>query len=508
MGGLQRTFQSPRPPTDRQPPAADHKAAAGSRRSVGASAASPGADQRYRRAVKAYEQGAWDEVIDLLVPITSPNNEMRTLLAAARWQIALARQQARRPAASAPAANAPAHSGRSRWALNGLIAANLVIYVAIIFIVYFIWQRGSFLIPGLAAQAAHEDPLLGQAQAAITAEDWDTAVTVLRAYLDLHPGQVEPQTKLAYANEQRRRAALFTQATGYFDRKRYDQALETLRRLQATAPDFKPKEVASYVCKSIAQQTHAQVAAAQAAADKLLPLRTALAQSASECPGDPAMSQARRLLDLFIAGLEASQLKHWEDARGFFREIYAADPDYAAGIVAQRLYQAHAALGLAYVNQSQWPAALEEFNQALALGIPDTLGVTQLRAQALAGAIATATPTATSSPTPTPLPTATPTPAPTRTPRPRAVYARTPTPVPASPAEIPAPEPSLTPSPVPPREEARSAGGSSQKQPSATAPPTQPAPTSTQPPPTAPPPPPTAAPTPEPPDRPPTPKPR
>jgi len=365
------------------------------------------ADQLYRRALKAYENGQWNEVLDLLSPTPKPTDEMRALLAAARWQIALARLNSRQSVKSASPSTAKQSKtqntpGRSHQALNGLIVANLMIYAVILFIVYFIWQHGSLALPplpGMPVQASTEDSLLLQAESAMRTEDWDTAISAFRRYLDQHPDQVEVQTKLAYVTEQRRRAALFTQAIGYYERKRPDQALETFRRLQATAPDYKPQVVTSYVCKSVVQQVRNQVATAQTAVEQLLPLRATLSLSLSECQDDPAFGQARRMLDLYIAGLEASELKHWEDARNFWRELYAADPNYAGGLIAHQLYRAYAAVGLIHFGQSKWPAALEEFNQALSLGVPDSLGVTRYRAQALAQAIPTVTPTLTASPT-------------------------------------------------------------------------------------------------------------
>lgn len=457
--------------------------------------AGSGQEATYRRALERYKQGAWNEVIDLLVDVDEKSDDMRSLLAAARWQVALARakQKSGAKTEAAPDVQGAQPTLRRRlssWATRGLVAANLLTYGVLISAVLVIWQSGG--LPSLtvfhdAATPSQKQSLLNRAETAIAAKDWDSAIRSLETLLANQPDNVEAQDRLAFAREQRRLESLFAQAQGYYSRQRWDEALASFQALQTSAPDFRADQVAGYVCQTYIKKVRSQIVEAQNDIEQLLPLQAKLKEYADECGRDDAFAVERELLGLYVAGLEAAQLGQWTEAIGFFLQIRESRPDYAAGQAARRLYAAHVNKGQDLAGQGRWSEALNEYNAALALGVPDVMGAIDLRM----GAVATLS-----------APTLTPTPEPTAV-LVRAMSTLSPTPVTPTPTvNTPSPTPMTIPSATP----TTSTGGVivSQPRPTATPSPT-PIPTSTSipwspppeaEPPTPPPPPPTATPVP------------
>ncbi|MFQ5342988.1 MAG: tetratricopeptide repeat protein [Anaerolineae bacterium] len=427
-------------------------------------------DALYGRALELYQQGAWGQVIDLLIEVEEKSDDMRSLLAAARWQVALARakQRAQTQAQAAPDQRARGWSRlRSRVMPAVLVTANLLIYGVLVFGILVAWQgRSLTAFSALATTPPRESPLLGQAEAAVAVQDWDNAISTLKALLKSQPDNVEARTQLALATEQRRLESLFAQAEGYYNRRLWDQAIASFQNLRASAPDFRSDEVATRLCQTYVQAIRTQIVEAQSSMEKLLPLRAKLTDYAAECNDSDDFSVEQKLLDLYIAGIEAAQLGNWKGAIDFFTQVRADKPDYAGGQTTKLLYAARIRRGEYLTTQGEWDRALEEYNKALALGVPDVANATRLRmavVQTLAAPsptptlvqTSTSTPTATPIPA-TPTPTATPiTPTPTSTPTPSASPERLPTPTtpiysipPYRP--LPSAAPSLTPVPTQP----------------------------------------------------------
>lgn len=403
----------------------------------------------YHRALEFYKQGAWDQVIKLLVDVDEKTDDMRSLLAAARWQLALARAQRRSQDSRKETQETQAKPRRrlASWGTRALVVANLLVMALIALIV---WQRG--LPPALSAlaQTSRDQPLLDQAEAAIEAQDWDGAIRNLEAFLEEHPENTKAQDLLSFAKEHRRLESLYVQGQGYYQRQRWDQALASFQGLRVSAPSFRADQVESYICQTYIRTIRTQIIEAGDAMGKLLPLQTEFRKYATECGGNEKFAAEQRLLDLYVAGLEAAQLGHWAKAVNFFNDVRESDPDYAGGQIARQLYATHVSRGQDLAGQGQWAQALDEYNTALALGVPDVRGANDLRMEAVATLGA---PTSTLTPSTTPVP---PTPTPTVTP----TSTHTPSPTPTTfvrpvqvfrPTATPSPRPTDTPRPAPPK---------------------------------------------------------
>lgn len=421
-------------------------------------------DALYQQALESYRQGAWQRVIELLSGVEDKTDEMRSLLAAARWQIALSRaqQKAHTGAQAAPAAQTTPQR-RFSWAVPALVTANFLVAGALIVIIFTVWQGRSMPAFSAFATPPNEPSPLSQVEAAMAGQDWDTAIQLLQTLLRNEPDNAKAQELLSFALQQRRFESLFAQAEGYYNRRMWDQALESFQSLRASAPDFRTDEVTQYLCRTYLQLIRTQLIEAQAKMAKLLPLRTKLMEYATECEENEQFAKQRQLLDLYIAGIEALQLKRWPEAMDFFERIRSFEPNYAAGQVTQQLYAAHVYQGNEYAREGKWIQALEAYEAALSLGVPDVLGAARLRSEAIAAmntptatpvftmAAQTFTPTITTTPTwtPTPSPTSSPTPTATATVRrQRPVLRPRPT---ATPTPWPSPTPRPRPKPAPPQ---------------------------------------------------------
>lgn len=419
----------------------------------------------YSRALQLYQQRSWEQVIDLLADVEEKTDDMRSLLAAARWQVAFARAKlrSREQPQTAPSPEITPQRRLPAWAVPVfLVAANLLIYSALAFIVLVIWQGRSTPTLSALAMPAAEPSLSSQAEAAIAAQDWDSAISILKTLLESQPDNAEARSQLAFATEQRRLESLFAQAEGYYGRQLWNQALASFQSLRASAPLFRADEVADYLCKTYIQTIRAQITEAQGNIGKLLPLRKKIAEYVTECNNDE-FTVERDLLDLYIAGIEAAQMGRWTEAIGLFEQIRKFEPDYIGDQIAQQLYLAHVNLGNAHANREEWLQALEAYNAALAFGVPDVMDAAALRTEAVhALATPTVTPTATAVPemrvrsgvegaTPTAI-TETPTPTPTEGPTATTTPSLTPVPTPTNQprrAPIYRPRPSATPTPIP-----------------------------------------------------------
>lgn len=423
----------------------------------------------YNRALELYQKGDWDKVIDLLIDVEEETDDVRSLLAAARWQVALARAKQRAKKSQKATGDMPAGAAQGLFARVTpalLVGANLLIYGVLIFVILAIWQGKAM--PVLSAfatapPAEHAPPK--QVEAAMDSQDWDTATELLNTFLERQPDNAAAQDQLSYAMEQRRIESLFTQAEGYYSRKLWDQALDSFQNLRATDPDHRSDEVTDYICQTYIQILHTRMIEAQGSVEKLLPLRGKLINYAAECNTNEEFSAEQQILELYIAGIEAAQLGNWTEAIDFFTQVRTHRPNYAGGQIARQLYTAYLRQGEYLAGQQKWDQALDNYNKALALGLPDAISATQLRMAVVAtlGAPApTSTPLPTSTPTATAIAaTSTPTSPPTTTPVTSTpvtstpitpTRTRTPSPIPATPTRrVPQyrPVPSLTPSPTP-----------------------------------------------------------
>ena len=339
----------------------------------------------YQQALDSYQHGEWEQVIHLLDQAETQSDETRTLRAAACWQSALAQMYQRTQNQGGTVRKAPSATESPaglRILPPFLITANVLIYGALLLIV--LSTRGDVVLPPLPTllTPTPAQPLAQAASAALEAQEWDRAIAILSQLSEMDPTDEETASQLSFALEQRRLNRLFTQAKGYYQRQLWLEAMAGFQQLRQAAPLFHAEEVTHYLCQTYIQTTRAQVNAAAGDIKQLLPLQTRLTSYAAECSGNEFWLE-NKLLELYVAGIEAVQLGHWADAMTFFEQIRKLEPTYASDQIAQQLYVARVKQGDMYARQGKWTQALEAYNAALALGVPDQLQAGERRIRAV-----------------------------------------------------------------------------------------------------------------------------
>jgi predicted Ser/Thr protein kinase len=134
-------------------------------------------------------------------------------------------------------------------------------------------------------------------------------------------------------------------------------------------------------------------------------------QGLTACPDDAMLQQERYLASFCLIGIEYYEEGRWEQAIASFEDIRRSSSDYGGTHLANLLYSAYLNLGDQYYQSGDLDAALQQYQAALGVGIPDSTDAQRRHDEVREEVVASqATPTPTRRPTRTPAPTPTPTP--------------------------------------------------------------------------------------------------
>lgn len=143
-------------------------------------------------------------------------------------------------------------------------------------------------------------------------------------------------------------------------------------------------------------------------------LQEAIAQfdrGLTACPDDVMLREERHLANLYLAGIGYCEEGHWEQAVASFEDTRRSRPEYGGTHMANLLYSAYLNLGDQCYQAADLNAALQQYEAALGIGVPDPTDAQQRHDEVGAEIAATqVTPTPIRRPARTPIPTLTPTP--------------------------------------------------------------------------------------------------
>jgi len=291
-------------------------------------------------------------------------------------------------------------------------------------------------------QVNQQQTLLAQAQAAMGQDQDKLAAQLFRQVLGLDPKNLSAQKGYASAMLQLKLASEYATGLQAFQMRDFARALTSLTAIQQQAPNYRDVErllsqvqstqatqqrLAKAETAYQAQQWSAAVQAYETvrqldsvyAADVVIPHLAAaylaagqqivaqrpdqgadLAQAATYfqkatlLPIDTATAtQAQARLAAYQTGERALQQANPEQAIAAFESIDQAQSTYLGGYLLEQLYAAYLAAGDQASQQSDRPRALDLYNKAAALPVPDNREALN-RAQALSA-----------TPTPSPVPT-------------------------------------------------------------------------------------------------------
>jgi len=208
--------------------------------------------------------------------------------------------------------------------------------------------------------------------------EYELAVAELELTLRLVPDYRDAQDKLSEAKaklesqetptvemQQQVAADLLSQARAFYEGRQWEDAILTLKRLQALDPDYEREVVKDLLFKTFYDQgleliNEGRLEEALRSLDKALEVK----------PGQEEVLKQRKLAALYLTAISYWGAD-WDKAIANFYELYSIEPDYLD--VKQRLYDAYMSKGDLYTDQGDWCAAEDQY--ALALEIrPDQAG--------------------------------------------------------------------------------------------------------------------------------------
>lgn len=267
----------------------------------------------------------------------------------------------------------------------------------------------------------------------IANEQWELASLELAKILEIEPSYKDASSLAQTVERKRTLADLFAEGEEHFEKGEWAQAVHAFERVRTLDATYRASEVGERLYRAYIEEGKALLEQGTQAAD----VQMAVTKFSSALTLDPQGDEATALkqdAEDYLAGFVAFEDGNWSLAISRLQSMYAGNPDYAGGNLAELLYQAHIRRGDAYRDDGRYTEALIDYRVAQTIAVSD-ISVAVEREQEIFTKYITPTPT------PTTTPTRTPTPRPTRTPTPRP----TDTPVPPPPTNTPIPPPPTKP---------------------------------------------------------------
>lgn len=187
--------------------------------------------------------------------------------------------------------------------------------------------------------------LATEAQNALMAEDWATAIQRLEALLALEPDYTGAQGSLEDARAEQSLAALYRQAQTQVAQKQWVPAKESLSQLFASHPTYKDvRTLIAEVEKKLADERANEIVALWKTADGAIEreewsfARERLRKILSLDPNHeqakdklPKVAQRQQLADTYRQAYEAYQQKEYEKSLELFVQIQGIDANYIVG---------------------------------------------------------------------------------------------------------------------------------------------------------------------------------
>lgn len=233
--------------------------------------------------------------------------------------------------------------------------------------------------------------LYSEAIAQMEAHHWENALLLLQQVQAEQPGYRGVEERIAFVQEQQVLSDRFSQAEGLFKRGDYQRAIQEYEALQAMDYGFQRDTVQSHLFLSYLQLGLAEESAAGGDPQQLQAALEKFEKALALRPDDSQTKGESQLLRLYIAGLDEFEADNWSGAAANLSPVYEARPDFADGILAQRLYAAYVAWGDELLAEGQIEQALARYDGARLIKGVDATGLDQKIAMA-EGMLVTPTP--------------------------------------------------------------------------------------------------------------------
>lgn len=237
-----------------------------------------------------------------------------------------------------------------------------------------------------------------EANAAIDAEDWDTAEARLRSILAVDPVYADANERLEYVLHQREASTLFRAGVAAYDQGDYAQAIAQLESLSELDATYQRDAVRELLFVLYLRDGRALLAAPDASADAIRQALARFGRALALRPRNVEAAEEQQLANRFLGVRQALDRGNQAQAEAALIDLLAQQPDYAGGQAAELAYRLLVQRGQQARAAGDEAGAALAFQTALALMVPDPSQAQEALSQLQP--TATATPEAQVGPTP------------------------------------------------------------------------------------------------------------
>lgn len=237
-----------------------------------------------------------------------------------------------------------------------------------------------------------------EANAAILAEDWDTAEARLRSILAVDPVYADASSLLDQVLHQRAASTLFRAGVAAYDEGQYSQAIGQLERLTELDASYQRDAVRELLFVLYLRDGRELLATPDASADTIRQALARFGKALALRPRNVEAAEEQQLANRYLSVRQALERNDPAQAEAALLALLAQQPDYAGGQAAELAYGLLLQRGETARAAGDGAAAAQLFQQAQALAVADPSQAQEALRQLQPPA--TATPETLAAPTP------------------------------------------------------------------------------------------------------------
>lgn len=237
-----------------------------------------------------------------------------------------------------------------------------------------------------------------EANAAMLAEDWDTAEARLRSILAVDPVYADASSLLDQVLHQRAASTLFRAGVAAYDEGQYSQAIGQLERLTELDASYQRDAVRELLFVLYLRDGRELLATPDASADTIRQALARFGKALALRPRNVEAAEEQQLANRYLSVRQALERNDPAQAEAALLALLAQQPDYAGGQAAELAYGLLLQRGETARAAGDGAAAAQLFQQAQSLAVADPSQAQEALRQLQPPA--TATPETLAAPTP------------------------------------------------------------------------------------------------------------
>jgi tetratricopeptide (TPR) repeat protein len=206
-------------------------------------------------------------------------------------------------------------------------------------------------------------------------QDWLTAYGLLTEIAAINPNYRDVQTQLEMMEVQLTLENIYTQAEEAYRAELWEDAVTAFESLRSLSPDFKPELLESRLFTSYVNAARGVLVGQSNSLEALGVAESYFRKALALRPQDPEIKIERELARLYLKAQDDFNYGRMSEVITSLEVVHNHDPHYASGTARQTLYDAYVARGDVEMKDSNFEAALSDYQRAITLAEqePDVL---------------------------------------------------------------------------------------------------------------------------------------